>query len=116
MVSVSELRKTWQEGFANKDSSKLAEFLTDDFQFIRPAGGARTRQETLDWTAAGGSPTSIDDLELLYENDDVAVIVHGANGVSPVTGGQGDGERWLFTQRRTAKFLSVELSDRRSKR
>ena len=80
MVSVSELWKTWQEGFANKDSSKLAEFLTDDFQFIRPAGGARTRQETLDWTAAGGSPTSIDDLELLYENDDVAVIVHSVNG------------------------------------
>ena len=80
MVAVSEVFKAWQEGFANKDSSKLAEFLTDDFQFIRPAGGARTRQETLDWTAAGGSPTSIDDLELLYENDDVAVIVHSVNG------------------------------------
>ena len=87
MVSVSEVFKAWQEGFVNKDSSQLAEFFTDDFQFIRPAGsfdlpgGTRTRQETLDWTAAGGSPTSIDDLELLYENDDVAVIVHSANGV-----------------------------------
>ena len=81
MVSVSEFWKTWQEGFANKDSSKLAEFLIDDFQFIRPAGGVRTRQDTLDWTAAGGSPTTIDDnLEVLYENDDVAVIVHGVNG------------------------------------
>jgi len=30
MSSVTELWQTWQEGFANKDSSKLAEFLTDD--------------------------------------------------------------------------------------
>jgi len=86
MVSVSEVWKAWQEGLANKDSSKIGEFFTDDFQFIRPAGsfdlpgGTRSRQETLDWTAAGGSPTSIDDLELLYENDDVAVIVHSVNG------------------------------------
>jgi len=28
----------------------------------------------LDWTAAGGNPTSIDELEVLYENDEVAVI------------------------------------------
>ncbi|HIM80301.1 MAG TPA: hypothetical protein EYM54_09400, partial [Dehalococcoidia bacterium] len=37
------------------------------------------KQETLDWTAAGGNPTSIDDLEVLYENDEVAVIYHIAN-------------------------------------
>jgi len=30
MVSVSEVVKKGKEGFANKDSSKLAEFLTDD--------------------------------------------------------------------------------------
>ena len=104
MVSVSEVFKAWQEGFVNKDSSRLAEFFTDDSQFIRPAGGARTRQETLDWTAAGGSPTSIDDLELLYENDDVAVIVHGANGVSPVTGGQGDGVAMAVYTKRDGKI------------
>jgi ketosteroid isomerase-like protein len=109
MVSVSELRKTWQEGFANKDSSKLAEFLTDDFQFIRPAGGARTRQETLDWTAAGGSPTSIDDLELLYENDDVAVIVHGANTISPVTGEQGDGVVMAFYTKKDGKISQCRI-------
>ena len=85
MVSVTEVFKAWQEGLVNKDSSKLAEFFTDDFQFIRPAGsfdlpgGTRTRRETLDWTAAGGSPTSIDDLEVLYENDEVAVLYHSAN-------------------------------------
>ena len=94
MVSVSELWKTWQEGFANKDSSKLAEFLTDDFQFIRPAGGVRTRQDTLDWTAAGGSPTSIDNLEVLFENDDVAVYINGAN----------DGVAMCFYTKRDGKF------------
>ena len=78
MVSVSEVVKTWQEGFANKDSSKLGEFFTDDFEFVS-ASGTRNKQETLDWTAAGGNPTSIDDLEVLYENDEVAVLYHSAN-------------------------------------
>jgi len=78
MVSVSEAWKAWQEGFANKDSNRLAEFLTDDFQFVSKSG-TRNRQETLDWTAAGGNPTSIDDLEVLYENDEVAVLYHSAN-------------------------------------
>jgi len=78
MVSVSELWKTWQEGFANKDSSKLAEFLTDDFQFVS-ARRTMDKQEALDWTAAGGSPTSIDNLEVLFENDEVAVYTNGAN-------------------------------------
>ncbi len=52
MVSVSEVVKIWQEGFANKDSSKLGEFFTDEFRFvsnIRDIG----KQETLDWTDAG---------------------------------------------------------------
>ena len=34
MVSVSEVVKTWQEGFVNKDSSRLGEFFTDDFRFV----------------------------------------------------------------------------------
>ena len=92
MVSVSEVFKAWKEGFTNKDSSQFAEFLTDDFQFVGVAG-TRSRQQTLDWTAAGGSPTRIDNLEVLFENCDVAVIVHGANTISPspVTEEQGDG-------------------------
>ena len=76
MVSVSEVVKTWQEGFANKNSSKLAEFFTDDFRFvsnIRDIG----KQETLDWTATG--EMAIDNIEVIYENDEVAVIHHDAN-------------------------------------
>ncbi len=78
MVSVAEVFKTWQEGFANKDSNGLAKLLTDDFQFV-----SETRdwgkQETLDWTAGGGFQTAMDNLEVLYENDDVAVTHHSAN-------------------------------------
>ena len=100
MVSVSELWQTWQEGFAKKDSSKLAEFLTDDFEMVG-ASGTRSRQQTLDWTAAGGSPTSIDNLEVLFENDDVAVYI---NTVSAVTGEQGDGVAMCFYTKRGDKF------------
>ena len=78
MVSVSELFNTWKEGFANKDSSKLAELVTDDFQFISPRR-PMNKQETLDWTAGGGNPTAIDNLEVLYENDEVGGIYHSAS-------------------------------------
>ncbi len=93
MVSVSEVWKTWQEGFTNKDSSKLAEFFTDDFEMVG-ASGTRSRQQTLDWVAAGGSPTSIDNLEVLFENDDVAVYINGAN----------DGVAMCFYTKRDGKF------------
>ena len=76
MVSVSEVYKVWQEGFANKDSSKIGEFFTDDFRFvsnIRDIG----KQETLDWTSSG--EMAIDNLEVIYENDEVAVVYHDAN-------------------------------------
>ena len=78
MVSVSEVFKAWNEGFANKDSSGLAEVLRADFRFV-----SETRdwgkQEPLDWTAVGGFQTAMDNLEVLYENDDVAVTHHSAN-------------------------------------
>ena len=100
MVSVSEVFKAFDEGFTNKDSSRLAEFLTDDFQFVS-ARITMNKQEALDWTAAGGSPTSIDNLEVLFENDDVAVYI---NTVSAVTGEQGDGVAMCFYTKRGDKF------------
>ena len=78
MVAVSEVFKAWNEGFANKDSSGLAELLTDDFRFVSETRNWG-KQETLDWTAAGGNQTVLDNLEVLYENDDVAVTCHSAN-------------------------------------
>ena len=103
MSAVTEAWKAWQEGFVNKDSSRLAEFFTDDFQFVR-TGGARNKQETLDWIAQGGSPTSVDGLEVLYENDDVAVIIHSANTKSPATELQTDGVVMALATKRDGKF------------
>ena len=103
MSSVTEAWKAWQEGFVNKDSSRLAEFFTDDFQFVR-TGGARNKQETLDWTAQGGSPTSVDDSEVLYENDDVAVNIHSANTKSHATQLQNDGLVMACAKKKDGKF------------
>ena len=108
MVSVSELFNTWKEGFANKDSSKLAELVTDDFQFISPRR-PMNKQETLDWTAGGGNPTAIDNLEVLYENDEVGVIYHSASN------NNNDGVAMTFTPREATKFPRAELSERLSK-
>ena len=98
MVSVSELFNTWKEGFANRDSSKLAELLTDDFQFISPRRHMN-KQETLDWTAGGGNPTAIDNLEVLFENDDVAVIHHSAK-----RNNSEDGVAMTFAKKKDGKF------------
>ena len=77
----TEFTKAIQEGFANKDSSRLGEFLTDDFQMITPLRSLY-RQGFLDWVAAGGSPTSMSEpIEFIYENDDIAVCYHGVDTV-----------------------------------
>ena len=78
MASGTELWEAWNEGFAKKDSSRLAELLTDDFRYVSPTRNL-SRQEALDWTADGGFQTLIDNLEVLYENDEVAVVHHSAN-------------------------------------
>jgi len=94
--------KTWQEGFANKDSSKLGEFFTDDFRFVsnvRDIG----KQETLDWTAGGGNPTAIDNLEVLYENDEVAVVHHSANNSN------GDGTAMALYTKKDGKFSQARV-------
>ena len=78
MVSGTKLREAWNEGFTKKDSSRLAELLTDDFRFVSATRNL-SRQEALDWTADGGFQTLMDSLEVLYENDEVAVVCHSAN-------------------------------------
>ncbi len=98
MSAVTEAYKPWQEGFVNKDSSRLAEFFTDDFQFGGGTIGTMNKQETLDWTAAGGNPTSVDDLEVLYENDEVAVITHSAKNP------ENDGQVMACATKRDGKF------------
>ena len=78
MASGTELWEAWNEGFAKKDSSRLAELLTDDFRFVSVTRDMR-KQEVLDWTAEGGFQTLIANLEVLYDNDEVAVVCHSAN-------------------------------------
>ena len=76
MASVSELWNTWKEGFANKDSSKLAELLTDDFQFVGATTGRNeTKQNTLDRVNANPRSLAFDNLEVIYENDEVGVVL-----------------------------------------
>ncbi|MAF38456.1 MAG: hypothetical protein CL696_06175 [Chloroflexi bacterium] len=102
MVSVSEVFKTWNEGFEKRDSSQLAEFFTDDFRFvstIRDIG----KQEALDWTAAGGNQTVMDNLEVLYDNDEVAVTYHRA------TGTLGDGVLMALYTKRDGKFSQCRI-------
>ena len=78
MASGTELFNAWKAGLANKDSSRLAEFFTEDFRFVSRLRND-TKQETLDWVAAGGNSMDIGNLEVIYENDGVAVVQHSAN-------------------------------------
>ncbi len=52
--------------------------MTDDFRFVSATRNL-SRQESLDWTAEGGFQTVMDNLEVSYENDEVAVVSHSAN-------------------------------------
>jgi len=102
MSSVTEAWKACQEGFANKDSNRFAEFLIGDFQFVGKSG-TRNRQETLYWTGVGGNLTSIDDLEVLYENYEVVVIYHSANRQN------GDGLVMALYTKRGDKFSHCRM-------
>ena len=73
MVSVSGVFTAWQEAFHNKDSSKLAEFLTEDFRFVSRQLDIG-KQETLDWTSVAGM--RLYNLQTVSESDEVAVIHH----------------------------------------
>ena len=102
MASGTELFEAWNEGFANKDSSRLAELLTDDFRFVSATRNL-SRQEALDWTAEGGFQTAMDNLEVLYENDEVAVVCHSANSTL------GDGRVMGCYTKKNGKFSQVRI-------
>ncbi|MQF82613.1 nuclear transport factor 2 family protein [SAR202 cluster bacterium AD-802-E10_MRT_200m] len=82
-ITASEALNTWKDGFKNGNSDAVSEMITDDFIFIGGTSGTRTREETLDWVS--NTPDLImDDLEVLYENDEVMVCLHSVvrNGVN----------------------------------
>ena len=80
MASGTELFNAWKEALANKDSSRLSEFFTEDFKFVGTVSQRNdTKQETLDWVASNANSNAIDNLEVIYENNEVAVVQHSAN-------------------------------------
>ena len=80
MASGTELFNAWKEALANKDSSRLAEFFTEDFRFVGTVSQRNdTKKETLDWVASNDNSMAIDNLEVIYENDEVSVVQHSAN-------------------------------------
>ena len=80
MASVTELINTWKEALATQDSSRLAEFFTEDFRFVGATTGRNeTKQETLDWVASNPRSLSISNLEVIYENDEIGVVLHDAD-------------------------------------
>ena len=58
MVSVLEFLQTGVVALANKDSSAVEKYITDDFEMVTPST-TLSRQGFLDWVAAGGSPTTL---------------------------------------------------------
>jgi len=104
MASATEFFNTWNDGFAKKDSSRLAELLTDDFQFVG-SQSTRSRQETLDWTAGGGNGGSkLDNLEVLYENNEMAVVCHSANSID-----LGEGRVMAVYTKKDGKFSHIRM-------
>ena len=47
MASVTELVNTWKEALANKESSHLAEFFTEDFRFVGATTGRNNTKLSL---------------------------------------------------------------------
>ena len=86
MSLATEFLQACKEGFANKNSNSVGGFLTDDFLMIPPVT-TRPKQGFLDLVAEGGNPAIIEGVEVIYENDDVAVV--GYNTTSDTTGYKG---------------------------
>ena len=105
MASITELVNAWKEGFANKDSSKIEEFLTDDFSFVRATSGRNeTKQEASDNVASTTRSMFIDNLEVIYENDEVGFVLHDAN-----SGQLGKGKVMAVYLNKDGKFSQAKV-------
>ena len=104
MASCTELFNAWKEALANKDSSRLAEFFTEDFRFVGTVSQRNdTKQETLDWVASNDNSMAIDNLEVIYENDEVAFVQHSANNSN------GDGTAMALYPKKDGKFSEARV-------
>ena len=101
----TEFLQICKEGFRNKDSSSVGGFLTDDFLMISPVT-TRPKQGFLDLVAEGGNPAIIEDVEVIYENDEMSVL--GYNTTSDATGYKG---KVLWPGRKTdGRFYDFRLA------
>ena len=98
MSLATEFLQAGHEGFETKDSSSVEKFITDDFEMITPLR-TESKQGFLDWVAGGGSPTTVFDIEVIYENYDVAVVYHGLN-----TGNAAGGKVMCCGSKRDGRF------------
>ena len=85
MSSATEFLEAGQEGFEKRDSSGVEKFITDDFEMITPLR-TEARQGFLDWVTAGGSPTTVSGIEVIYENDEVAAVYHDVQSANAAVG------------------------------
>ena len=85
MVSVMEFLQVGVIALANKDSSAVEKYITDDFEMVTPST-TLSRQGFLDWVAAGGSPTVPSNFEVIYENDEVAAVYHDVQSANTAVG------------------------------
>ena len=85
MASATEFLEAGQEGFEKKDSSGVEKYITDDFEMVTPST-TLSRQGFLDWVAAGGSPTTVSGIEVIYENDEVAAVYHDVQSANAAVG------------------------------
>ena len=85
MVSVLEFLQFGEKALANKDSSGVEKYITDDFEMVTPST-TLSRQGFLDWVASGGSPTVPSNYEVIYENDEVAAVYHDVQSANAAVG------------------------------
>ena len=82
MALALDFLTTLKDGLNNKDSSQCGNIMADDWQFVASGtiarGIPRDKPNTLDWISGGGNQIIIDNFEILYENDEVAVGTHTA--------------------------------------
>ena len=98
----TEFLQALSTGFSSKDSSGCEKFITDDFELITTFR-TMSRREFLDWAASGGSPTTISDIEPIYENDEVAVFYHNVD-TRDLEGNARPGKLMCCGSKRDGKF------------
>ena len=83
MVSVLEFLQFGEKALANKDSSGVEKYITDDFEMVTPSTLCLGQ---VFWVASGGSPTVPSNYEVIYENDEVAAVYHDVQSANAAVG------------------------------